>query len=127
MLAPQELKDVHPLGKSPVIGIEGPDTAKPMIIAESATIVEFLAEHFGKSLIPTQYPNGKENLIGAETEDWTRYRVSALQSFTVTICIGVQYKTYYSCGPITDRTSPPQEFPASVTIRPTFMQVFSAT
>jgi glutathione S-transferase len=72
--APRELKEVHPLGKSPVIGVQGPNMAKPKIIAESAVIVEFLLDHFGKSMIPEQYPTGHEGEIGAETEEWSRYR-----------------------------------------------------
>jgi len=73
-LAPRELKEIHPLGKSPVIGVQGPNMAKPKIIAESAVIVEFLLDHFGKSMIPKQYPIGQEGQIGAETEEWSRYR-----------------------------------------------------
>jgi glutathione S-transferase len=41
-LAPPALKEVHPLGKSPVVTDEG-DT-----IAESGAIIEYLAERFGK-------------------------------------------------------------------------------
>jgi len=74
MLAPPELKDVHPLGKSPVIGIQVPDASKPLIIAESGTMVEYLTEYFGKWMIPKRYPEGKEGMIGAETEEWLRYR-----------------------------------------------------
>jgi glutathione S-transferase len=72
--APKELKEVHPLGKSPVIGVQGPNIAEPKIIAESAVIVEFLLDHFGKSMIPQQFPAGLEGQIGAETEEWSRYR-----------------------------------------------------
>lgn len=47
MLAPPELKAVHPLGKSPVI-TDGAQT-----IAESGAIVEYLIEHYGNGrLIP---------------------------------------------------------------------------
>ena len=72
--APPELKDVHPLGKSPVVGIQAADAAKPLIIAESGAIVDYLTEYFGKWMIPKRYPDGKEGLIGAETEEWLRYR-----------------------------------------------------
>jgi len=41
MLAPPELKHVHPLGKSPVIE-DG-----PLVLAESAAILEYLAETYG--------------------------------------------------------------------------------
>lgn len=47
MLAPEELKQVHPLGKSPVI------TDGENCIAESAAIVEYLIENYGKGkLVP---------------------------------------------------------------------------
>jgi hypothetical protein len=74
-LAPKELKEIHPLGKSPVIGVQAPGAEKPVIIAESGAIVEYLCEHFGRSLIPQRYPEGKDGVIGAETEEWLRYRV----------------------------------------------------
>lgn len=43
MLAPDELKQVHPLGKSPVI-TDGEQT-----LAESAVILEYLANRYGES------------------------------------------------------------------------------
>ncbi|KAI8892995.1 glutathione S-transferase [Globomyces pollinis-pini] len=47
-LAPKELKDVHPLGKSPVI-TDGDST-----IAESGAIIEYLVGNYGPHLKPTQ-------------------------------------------------------------------------
>ena len=44
MLAPEDLKRVHPLGKSPVIEDDG------QVIAESGAIVEYLAEKAGGKL-----------------------------------------------------------------------------
>jgi glutathione S-transferase len=41
MLAPPELKAVHPLGKSPVITDDG------LTVAESGAIIEYLAERYG--------------------------------------------------------------------------------
>jgi glutathione S-transferase len=73
MLAPKELRDIHPLGKSPVISVEGP-SGTPKVIAESGVIVEYISEHFGTQLIPKRYPEGKDGEPGAETEEWTRYR-----------------------------------------------------
>ncbi|KAL1637928.1 bifunctional glutathione transferase/peroxidase [Neofusicoccum ribis] len=73
-LAPPELKEVHPLGKSPVVGIQAPGADKPIMLAESGAITEYLAEYFGKSWIPTRYQEGKEGQIGGETEAWIRYR-----------------------------------------------------
>lgn len=43
-LAPPELKKVHPLGKSPVITVETPGRSQPLVLAESAAIVEYLCE-----------------------------------------------------------------------------------
>jgi len=47
MLAPKELKAIHPLGKSPVI------TDDDIVVAESGAIVEYLVERYGMGrLIP---------------------------------------------------------------------------
>jgi glutathione S-transferase len=46
MLAPPELKAVHPLGKSPVIEHDG------IVVAESGAIVEYLCEAHGGRLRP---------------------------------------------------------------------------
>ena len=73
MLAPSTLKDIHPLGKSPVIEVQGPNQAKSFVIAESGAIVEYLCEHLGRQLVPRRYPEGKDGEIGGETESWTRY------------------------------------------------------
>jgi glutathione S-transferase len=48
MLAPQELKRVHPLGKSPVIEDDGKN------FAETGLIVEYLVERYGPDLAPTR-------------------------------------------------------------------------
>ena len=45
MLAPPELRAVHPLGKSPVIS-DG-----EVILAESGAIVEYLASHYGNGIL----------------------------------------------------------------------------
>lgn len=76
-LAPTELKKVHPLGKSPIITIEAPGSSKPMVLAESGAIVEYLCDHFGKArptLVPERYQPGREGLVGGEREEWIRYR-----------------------------------------------------
>ena len=74
MLAPPELKKIHPLGKSPLLKIEVQGKSEPLILAESAVIVEYLIKHFGHHLIPREYVTGKEGQIGQETEEWLRYR-----------------------------------------------------
>ena len=72
MLAPPELKEVHPLGKSPVITIESAGTKK--VLAESAFITEYLCDYFAQHLVPKRYQEGKEGQAGGETEQWLRYR-----------------------------------------------------
>ena len=74
MLAPEEAKKIHPLGKFPIVTVQGPNQAEPMVLAESGTIVEYLTEHFGKDMIPQRYLAGKEGEVGGETEEWLRYR-----------------------------------------------------
>ena len=75
-LAPPELRKVHPLGKSPVIEIK--DTAQPegkgLVIAESAEIVEYLCEYWGRGLIPARFAGSGAGGIGQETEAWMRYK-----------------------------------------------------
>lgn len=71
MLAPPELKTIHPLGKAPVI------TVGDRTIAESGLIIEYLCEHFGgpnSTLIPRKWKDGCEGQIGGETEEFMRYR-----------------------------------------------------
>ncbi len=46
LLAPPELRAIHPLGKSPVISDEGP--SDPLTLAETGTIVEYLIERYGR-------------------------------------------------------------------------------
>ena len=48
MLAPDEMKRVHPLGKSPVIEDEG------RTFAETGLIVEYLVERYGPDLAPSR-------------------------------------------------------------------------
>lgn len=72
-LAPKELKDVHPLGKAPVISVQA-EGGEPLVLAESAFIIEYLTEHFGAWLIPKRYADGKEGQAGGETAEWLRYR-----------------------------------------------------
>ena len=78
MLAPPELKEIHPLGKAPILTISNPSTTdntdKPLVLAESSHIIEYLLEHFGQDLIPKHWQEGKEGQVGGETEGWLRYR-----------------------------------------------------
>lgn len=55
MLAPPELKAVHPLGKSPVITVDGG------VLAETGAIIDYIVARYGKGrLIPP--PNTPERL-----------------------------------------------------------------
>lgn len=74
MVAPPELKKVHPLGKSPLVSVQAEGAAEPLVLAESGLITEYLIEHFGPSLAPDQYQKGKEGQVQGETEEWLRYR-----------------------------------------------------
>lgn len=77
MLAPPELKEIHPLGKSPLVSIEtAANPSKPLVLAESSFIVEYLIDHFGPQLAPERYAGGGdgEGKVGGETESWVRYR-----------------------------------------------------
>lgn len=71
--ADPELKKIHPLGKAPVMSVQVPGREQPIILAESGSIIEYLAEHFAPHLIPERYAEGKEG-VGEETESWLRYR-----------------------------------------------------
>ena len=74
MLAPPELKQIHPLGKSPIVSIQAEGMSEPLILAESGLIIEYIIGHFGPQLAPNRYKEGKENQVGGETGEWTRYR-----------------------------------------------------
>jgi glutathione S-transferase len=76
-LAPVELRQVHPLGKFPIITIEAPGSPKPLVLAESGSIVEYLCDHFGKvhpTLVPERYQPGREGQVDGEREGWVSYR-----------------------------------------------------
>lgn len=49
-LAPKELFEIHPLGKSPVVTDDVPKT--PITVAESGAIIEYLAGAYGKGMVP---------------------------------------------------------------------------
>ncbi|KAL8690922.1 MAG: hypothetical protein Q9218_003735, partial [Villophora microphyllina] len=74
MLAPFELKKVHPLGKSPLVSVQAEGAGEPIILAESGLIAEYLIDHFGPQLAPKKWQDGKEGQVQGETEEWLRYR-----------------------------------------------------
>jgi glutathione S-transferase len=76
LLAPPELERIHPLGKSPVVTIMPPGATKPILLAESAFISQYLCDHFaeGTMLQPKRWKDGMDGKIGGETEEWMRYQ-----------------------------------------------------
>jgi glutathione S-transferase len=75
-LAPKALKDIHPLGKSPIVAISLPNAESPLVLAESAFIADYLCDHFGGAhLVPQRFADAnKDGQVGGETEEWLRYR-----------------------------------------------------
>ncbi|TVY44885.1 Glutathione S-transferase [Lachnellula subtilissima] len=67
-LAPESLKNIHPLGKSPAVEIELPGQT-PFALAESGAIFEYLCKHFGEHLIPAGGADGEK---GIESEEFMR-------------------------------------------------------
>lgn len=63
------------MGKSPTVTIRPAGSEKDIVITESETIMEYICDHFGKQLVPARYPEGQEGVLGAETEEWMRYKV----------------------------------------------------
>lgn len=77
MLAPPELKKVHPLGKSPVVTVTPPGATEPIVLAESGFIFQYLCDHFSqnkKGIVPTRWKEGQDGKVGGETEAWLRYQ-----------------------------------------------------
>lgn len=72
-LAPEELKKIHPLGRSPSVEFKLPGQPS-FVLAESGAIFEYLCAHFGKHLIPARAPPELEGHIGVETEEFRRNR-----------------------------------------------------
>jgi len=68
MLAPEELKAVHPLGKSPVLTDGG------LTIAESGLIIEYLVEKYGNGRF---MPKSEEEILRCKY--WLHYSEGSLQ------------------------------------------------
>lgn len=54
--------------------MEAAALSKPLVLAETGAISEYLTDHFAPHLVPTRYQEGKEGQVGGETESWLRYR-----------------------------------------------------
>lgn len=75
-MAPAALEKIHPLGHSPVVSVTPPgEGAEPIVLAESGYITQYLCEHLpeGKRLVPKRWKEGKEGVIGGETDEYLRY------------------------------------------------------
>ncbi|KAI0408724.1 hypothetical protein F4802DRAFT_604898 [Xylaria palmicola] len=103
MLAPPELKKIHPLGKSPLVSITppGPSSAPPVVLAESGFIAQYLSEHFGRetTMMPQRWRDGQEGQVGGETEAWLRWQYTlhfVEGSFMSTLMIAVVIGTLKS-------------------------------
>jgi len=75
-LSPPAADLIHPLGKFPIITIVSPALQSPLVLAESAFIVQYMSEHFpsDRQLIPTRWKDGQEGKLGGETKSWMRYQ-----------------------------------------------------
>ncbi|KAF2159363.1 hypothetical protein M409DRAFT_30111 [Zasmidium cellare ATCC 36951] len=72
--APPEMKQVHPLGKAPVLTIEEPGKLDRLAMAESGTVFEYLVDYYAPHLAPKRFQDGREGNICGETRSWLRYR-----------------------------------------------------
>lgn len=73
MLAPAELRAIHPLGKSPVI------TDGDNVIAESGAIIEYLAQHYG----PEQWAIPASDPRWLQERYWLHYAEGSLMPLLV--------------------------------------------
>ncbi|KAI0014199.1 glutathione S-transferase [Xylariaceae sp. FL0662B] len=76
LMAPPELKKIHPLGKSPVVSVTPPGSTEPIVLAESGFIAQYLSEHFGEgtTMMPKRWKDGQEGKVGGETAEWLRWQ-----------------------------------------------------
>lgn len=61
----------HPLGTAPILEIQYPYLDAPVVLTESALIIDYLVENVpgGSKLLPSKYESGRER-PGLETEAW---------------------------------------------------------
>ncbi len=82
-LAPESLKQVHPLGKSPVI------TDNDRTIAESGVIINYLMENYGKE----KFSLDRQSAAFAQSQYWLQYAEGSLMPFMVLALIFEKVKT----------------------------------
>lgn len=79
-LAPEALKAIHPLGKSPVLEDNG------QVIVESGAITEYLVERYGKHLMPAQ-----DSVGYVEYLQWLHFaESSAMLPALMTLFVGME-------------------------------------
>ncbi|KAI1267288.1 hypothetical protein F5Y18DRAFT_415981 [Xylariaceae sp. FL1019] len=77
LMAPEELKKIHPLGKSPLVSITPAGASEPLVLAESGFITQYLSEHFSQNnptIAPKRWKDGQEGKVGGETAEWLRWQ-----------------------------------------------------
>jgi len=75
--APESLKQIHPLGRSPIVKIEE-DGKKPIIMVESGAITEYLIQAYGKSTTLGSDPSNAEEY--AEYLQWMHYAEGSIMT-----------------------------------------------
>ncbi|GAV52722.1 hypothetical protein ZYGR_0AG07130 [Zygosaccharomyces rouxii] len=73
--APDELKKVHPLGRSPLLELEDRQTGKKKILAESGYIFQYVLDHFDK----TKSLDNEDNDKSEEIQYYLYYVEGSLQ------------------------------------------------
>jgi glutathione S-transferase len=81
-LAPDSLKKIHPLGKSPIL------TDDDQVIAESGAIIEYLARHYGPGWIPAS-----DSKAYTQYKYWLHYAEGSLMPYFVMKLVFDKIKT----------------------------------
>ena len=83
-LAPDELKAIHPLGKSPLITDGG------KVIAESAVIVNYLIRNYDKE---NRFSSAQDSDAAQQTEYWLHFAEGSLMPYLVMSLVFTKVKT----------------------------------
>lgn len=91
--APDELKKIHPLGKSPLVEITAGDGSK-QVLAESGFIIEYLIENYDKSNTLTASTKEDKNLV----KYYLHYTEGSLQGNLTSLLVNVMAKKHSPAG-----------------------------
>ncbi|MEE3191527.1 MAG: glutathione S-transferase, partial [Pseudomonadota bacterium] len=83
-LAPDELKAIHPLGKSPLITDGG------KVIAESAVIINYLIRNYDKD---NRFTNAPDSDAAQQNEYWLHFAEGSLMPYLVMSLVFTKVKT----------------------------------